>query len=103
MNSAIIAVTKSAYATFHAPPRCLRAMTGLGRIGSGGAYCGILALPVARPVHLRERWNLRIAAERLFHLEETGPHLRWNGTPRVFDRQYGRRTARERDDRNAQH
>src|SRR5664279_696778 len=91
MKSAISAVTKSAYATFHAPPDRwseewrMRAST-LGAVSSGRLSLGIGRL---RDIGLRHRWNPGVPLEDDLHVEERRAQFRGHGAARVLDRQNG--------------
>src|SRR6202142_3136200 len=96
MNSAIMAVTKSAYATFHEPPRCF---SGALIACATGAMSGCSVFSVFRGestgLDLPYRGQLHLAAERGGHGHERRAQLRRNRAPRKLGRQQRARPARE--------
>src|ERR1035437_401275 len=91
MKSAISAVTKSAYATFHAPPdrrseeRRIRDST-LGAASSGRLSLGNGHL---RDIGIRRRWNLGFPLDNDLHIQERWPQFHGHRAARVLNRQNG--------------
>src|ERR1035437_9111406 len=91
MKSGIIAVTKSAYATFHAPPDRwpeewrMRTSTR-GAVSSGRLSLGIGHL---RGIGLQHRWNLGVPLDGDLHIQERRAQFHGHRPARVLYRQNG--------------
>src|ERR1035441_9847586 len=104
IKSAINAVTKSAYATFHAPPEWWledgRTRTTLGAASSGSDS---LCIGRLRDVGFGDGRNFGFPLDGDLHIEERGAQVDGHGAARVLYRQNGRRAAGKRHDGDAQH
>src|SRR5215471_8994278 len=87
MSSAISAVTKSAYATFHAPPlwRPVRRREGRTRGRASGGFGGAMGSLGLRG--LGRGWDFGLAPDRRLHLDKRRAQFHGNRAPRVLQRQ----------------